>query len=172
MEFVPHLEGIHHDCNKEKVDKAQEVAEAKLKDAKAAFAKAKEGSSAFEKAKKAVDDAKAGLTNLVGQDTLDAAKKHLDEASGKFGDALTKAKKLAVDAKNKAVEGGADERLFTLIPDDIDITPKSNGAMYYAGLASLVVVSISFGAIAVRKYTNNRRTLVRGETSELEDGLE
>jgi len=149
---------------------AAKVAGAKLVKA----AKSKVDKAAAEKKMKA---ALEKLGNSAAQaklkETADADKKKADEA-------LATTKELATTAKKEAVSAGADARLFELIPDDvdgtvpdeIDLMPQNNGAMYYAGLASVSLVSFAVAMIAFRKISLTRRTLTGSHLPvDVEDGM-
>jgi len=98
------------------------------------------------------------------------------KAAAKAKEALTSAKKAAVAAKTAAVVGGAPSTLFELIPDEVDGTipdeideaPQKDSVIYYAGLASVCLVTFAAAMVAFRKISLGRNN---GRTQSVEDGM-
>lgn len=158
----------------EHADSLKDLGKTVIEKAKAAV---KEASTpeAIEKAKKELAALRVkieGPLTAAADTAKEAAAKAAAQAK-EYHDALTEAKKTAADAKQTATEGGADERLFEL-PDHLkNDLPAANSAAYYAGLASISLVSFSFAMLAVRKFSMGRREQVSEEVSELlENGVE
>jgi len=142
-----------------------------LEKAKAKLEELKEGSDAYDKAKKALESLKDQMAEGLKktQAAAEAAKDKATEAAHKAHAALTEAEEASAEAKKAATDGGADERLFELPAELKNELSTSNSATYYAGLASISLVSISFTVLAVRKFSAGRRTAV---SQSLEDGVE
>merc|ERR1712070_968048 len=101
--------------------------------------------------------------------------KTLSEKKDALEAAVKKAKETAIDAKNDAIAKGADERLFLLEPDEdeIDAKPRANGAIFYTGLTSLVIISGAAIAITVRKFRAARAvSLLNTEEDDEETTIE
>lgn len=103
----------------------------------------------------------------------EALKKSLNEKKEKWEDALQKAKETAVDVKDDAIAKGADSRLFLLEPDEDEIAakPRANGAIYYCGLTSLVIVSGAVIAITVRKFRGARAVSLLSIEEDIEENV-
>merc|ERR1712216_142849 len=88
----------------------------------------------------------------------------------KAKEGLEAAKKAAEHAKQLAIQGGAPEEKFLLIPDEIGVKSSQFGVAYYFGMASLSVVTFGLFAVAVRKISLNSRArdtrVLAGESQE------